>query len=380
MNKSNKKSFLSNLSVQTKHSVLRMAVSIAIGLGLATVLIFAFSSRPMTSLNYFFTAPLSSLSNFSLWIQRAIPLMFTGTAVCVMFSANQFNLGLEGSFLFGGFFGGALTNIYLFPDNPTVGIIMGCIIGGIVGAFITFIPALLEKLFGASVMVTSLMMNYICLWYSTYLLYSVFKDPKTSKSTYSWAGAGKEIMTYKIRTGNGDKLTIFFSLFVALAVVFLAWLLLYRTKFGFKLRQVGENKHFAKYVGISVTSVALISQVIGGFIGGLGGACEIMSLYTNYRWVELTGFGWDGVTMAVFAKNNPKNVPIAALFIAYLRTGAYIMSIETGIQADLTKIVEGVIILFLLAERFLQGTYRKMIIKEAEKERALKNAEMEVSK
>lgn len=378
MSKNPKKSFLSNLSVQTKHSVLRMVVSIIIGLSLATILIFAFSTRPLTSLMYFFTAPFSSWANFSLWIQRAIPLMFTGTAVCIMFSANQFNLGLEGAFLFGGMVGGALTNIYLVPGKPILGIFLGCLIGGCIGAFITFVPAILEKLFGASVMVTSLMMNYICLWYSTYLLYSVFKDPKTSKSTYSWTGAGKEIMTYKIRFGNGDKLTIFFSLAVALLVVVLAWVLLYRTKFGFKLRQVGENKNFAKYVGISVTSVAIISQVLGGFIAGLGGACEIMSLYTNYRWVELTGFGWDGVTMAVFAKNNPKHVPIAALFIAFLRCGAYIMSIETGIQADLTKIVEGVIILFLLAERFLQGTYRKMIIKEAEKERALKNAEMEV--
>ncbi len=48
------------------------------------------------------------------------------------------------------------------------------------------------------------------------------------------------------------------------------------------------------------------------------------------------------------------------------------MSIKTGIQVDLTKIVEAVIILFLLAEKFLQKTYRKMIIAEAEKERAMK--------
>ena len=123
---------------------------------------------------------------------------------------------------------------------------------------------------------------------------------------------------------------------------------------------------------LSVSTVAIIAQVIGGFIAGIGGASEIMSLYTNYRWVELTGFGWDGVTMAVFAKNNPRNVPIAALFIAYLRAGAYVMSIKTGIQVDLTKIVEAVIILFLLAEKFLAKTYRKMIIKEAEKERAAK--------
>lgn len=360
-----------NMSVQSKHQILRMTMSILIGLALATVLIIATSDRPMTSLNYFFFAPLQSISYFNFWMQKAIPLMFTGVAVSIMFSANQFNLGLEGAFLFGGFVGGALTNIYIVPGQPVVGCILGCLIGGIIGALITAIPAILERLFNASIMVTSLMMNYICLWYSNYLLFSVFKDPKTSKSTYSWTSSSNEIMVTKIRIGN-EKLVIFYSLFVALLIVVIAWFFLYRTKVGFKLRQVGENANFARYVGISVPAIAVLAQLLGGFIGGVGGAAEIMSLYTNYRWVELTGFGWDGVTMAVFAKNNPKNVPIAALFIAYLRAGAYVMSIKTGIQVDLTKIVEAVIILFLLAEKFLQKTYRKMIIAEAEKERAMK--------
>ncbi len=369
-----KGSFLDNMSVQTKHQILRMAVSIAIGLALASALILLTSTRPMTSLNLFFFSPVQSIGNFNLWMQRAIPLMFTGVAVAIMFSANQFNLGLEGAFLFGGFFGGALVNIYIFPNNHLLGIIFGCIVGGLTGSLITIIPALLERIFNASVMVTSLMMNYICLWFSNYLLFSVFKDPRTSKGTYSWTQSSKEIMVTKIDVG-GERLIIYYSLFLALAVVVIGWFFLYRTKTGFKLRQVGENRNFAKYVGISVSGIAILAQVIGGFIGGLGGACEIMSIYTNYRWVELTGFGWDGVTMAVFAKNNPRNVPIAALFISYLRTGAYLMSIETGIQNDLTKVVEAVIIVFLLAGKFLQGTYRKMIIKEAEKERA---AQLEV--
>ncbi|NLZ75974.1 MAG: ABC transporter permease [Erysipelotrichia bacterium] len=378
MNKTKeKKSILSNMSIQGKHQILRMTVSILIGLGLATALIVFSSDLPRTSLKLFFTAPLTNASYFTFWIQKAIPLMFTGTAVSIMFSANKFNLGLEGAFLFGGMVGGALTNIYLFPGQRVLGSIMGCIIGGVVGAIITLIPALLERIFNASVMVTSLMMNYICLWFSTYLLYSKFKDPRTSGSTYSWTNTYQEYMTYKIKIGS-DKLTIFYSLFIAIVVVILAWLFLYRSKLGFKLRQVGKNQKFAQYVGISVSSVAILSQVIGGFIGGLGGACEIMSLYTNYRWVELTGLGWDGVTMAVFAKNNPKYVPLAALFISYLRAGAYVMSVKTGIQNDMTKIVEATIILFLLAEKFLSKTYRRMIIAEAEKERKSTN-ELEVN-
>ena len=366
-----------NMSAQQKHSILRMAVSIAIGLGLAVVLILMTSDKPMESLKYYFTAPLMNKNYFSYWVQKSIPLMFTGTAVCIMFSANQFNLGLEGAFLLGGLVA-AVTNIYLFPGQPIPGIIVGLLLGALVGALITLIPAMLDHWFNASVMVTSLMMNYICLWFSVYLLFSHLKDPRTSKNTYNWA-VKDPIMV--IRTGKGnDQFTFYFSFLLAIAVIILAWFFLYRTKQGYKLRMTGENKHFAKYVGINVVNVAILSQALGGFIGGLGGACEILSNYINYSWVDLTGFGWDGVTIAIFAKNNPKNVPIAAIFIAYLRTGAMVMSYKTNIMNDLTSVIEGVVILFLLAEKFLSRTYRKMIVKETEEKQrlALEAAKQEV--
>ena len=359
---------LANMNAQQKHSLLRMAVSIAIGLGLAILLILLTSDKPMDSLRYYFTAPLQNASYFSYWVQKTIPLIFTGTAVCIMFSANQFNLGLEGSFLFGGLVA-AVINIYVTPFNPALGIPLSLLAGALVGSLITFIPALLDRLFNASVMVTSLMMNYICLWFSTYLLFSHLKDPRSSKNSYNWAEKDP-IMVLKLGKGN-QQLTIYFSILIALLVVILAWFFLYRTKTGYKLRTVGVNHNYARYVGINAVSIAIVVQLIGGAIGGIGGACEIMSNYINYSWVDLTGFGWDGVTIAIFAKNNPKNVPLAAIFIAFLRTGAMVMSYKTNIQNDLTSVIEGVVILFLLAEKFLSKTYRRMIVKETEENRRL---------
>ncbi|MBR5755854.1 MAG: ABC transporter permease, partial [Erysipelotrichaceae bacterium] len=233
-----------NMNAQQKHSLLRMAVSIAIGLGLATLLILLTSDKPMESLRYYFTAPLQNASYFSYWVQKTIPLIFTGTAVCIMFSANQFNLGLEGSFLFGGLVA-AVINIYVTPNNPVLGIPLSLIAGALIGSLITFIPALLDRLFNASVMVTSLMMNYICLWFSTYLLFSHLKDPRSSKNSYNWA-AKDPIMVLKLGKGN-KQLTVYFSIIIALLVVILAWYFLYRTKTGYKLRTVGVNHNFAKY-------------------------------------------------------------------------------------------------------------------------------------
>jgi len=358
-----KKFSLKNLSVLTRYSILRMTVAILIGLSLAAVLIVCTAKDPAKALYYFFIAPTLNITYLSYWIDEAVLLILMGVAVCIMFSANQFNLGLEGSFYLGGFTA-CLSGLYLtgIKDVPFLSPTVSLLLAGIVGALVTLIPALLKKKWNASVMVSSLMMNYICLYFGMYLLFAFFKDPATSKHTYQLSETSQLlhfVTNTKINTG----------IFIAIIVTFLGWLFLYHTKLGVKVREVGQSAVFAKYCGINVTTVAIIAQVIGGFIGGLGGGVRMLGLFDRFNWTELTGYGWDGITIAIFAHNNPKNVPIAALFIAYLRAGASVMSYKAGVQTELTSVVEGIIVLFLLAERFLSGTYRKMIFQEASAKR-----------
>ena len=138
---------------------------------------------------------------------------------------------------------------------------------------------------------------------------------------------------------------------------------------------VGKNPSFAKYSGLGVSGIALVSQLIGGTIGGMTGAVQMLGLYDRFQWTTLTGYGWDGVTMAILAHNNPKYLPLAAIFLAYFRTGAWVMSFKAGVQIDLVKVFEGVMILFIMAEKFLSGTYRKMVFADADRKRKERAAE-----
>lgn len=357
---------LRNISVQTRHEILRMAVAIAIGLGIAVVLIVLTAKDPASALTYFICAPFMSLSYFSHMIEVIIPLLMSGAAVCIMFSANQFNLGLEGTIYLGGLVA-ALSGIYLVPNLPVLGPIFSILLGGLVGFFIIAIPALLQYKFKANIVVSTLMMNYLCLYVGLYFLFDVFKDPASSQHTYpigSEAGLATIIPGTKIHAG----------LFLAIAVVVFAYVLLYKTKLGLSIRTVGQNPKFAKYVGLSVSGLALVSQFIGGVIGGMTGAVQMLGLYQRFEWTSLTGYGWDGVTMAIFAHNNPKYLPFAAIFLAYFRTGAWVMSFKAGVQIDLVSVFEGVMVLFIMAEKFLSGTYRKMIFADADRKRKERNA------
>lgn len=352
------------MSVKTKYNIMRMGVAVLIGLTLAIALILLTAENPGEAIRYLLTAPFMKSNYFSTMIETMIPIMFTGTAVCVMFSANQFNLGLEGCFYLGGFVA-ALSSLYIVK-TPGLSQVVAILLAGLTGAVVAFIPAILEQKWGASVMVSSLMMNYICYYAALYILFAFLKDPASTEHTRAWDSA-QRLPRLVPRTG------IHFGIVIAFVVVVIAWIILYKTKLGYWIRIVGANKNFAKYSGLSVTIVALSSQLIGGFIGGIGGAAHLLGGWDRFAPSYLyQGYGWDGVTLAIFAKNNPKYLPFAALFISYLRTGAYYMSIKCDVQYDVVKVVEGIIILFLLAEQFLFKTYKKMIFKEAdEKRRAL---------
>ncbi|MBQ6367649.1 MAG: ABC transporter permease [Erysipelotrichaceae bacterium] len=373
------------MDVEARFGLMRMAVAILIGLGTAIILILIGAKNPLESLKYFFLGPLQIFNPnvakgigwnyFDQWIQSAIPLLFTGTAICIMFSANKFNLGLEGAIMMGGLSCGWVCclldgDIQAANANPVACAILGLLVSMAAGALITSIPALLEKKWGASIMVTSLMLNYIALYISRYCLFSTnLRDTKTSK--YSWQWTENVVLTF--RKFMGTRFTLRLGFFIGLAIVVIGWAFLFKTKWGFKIRQLGQNPSFAKYVGVGIVGTGILVQIIGGAIGGLCGATVILGNYNYYYGVELTGYGWDGVTMGIFAGNNPKKVLPAALFIAYIRAGASIMATQPGGPInELTKIVEGVIVLFLLAEKFLAKTHRKMIVEEAKKKQALK--------
>ena len=95
---------------------------------------------------------------------------------------------------------------------------------------------------------------------------------------------------------------------------------------------------------------------------------EVLGRETTFRWLDLPGYGWTGVTVAILAKNNPLLVPLAAIFIAYLNRGCELMSIYAGVPAEMIDIIQAVIFLFFAAEQFLSRYRQKLVVKEAKNE------------
>ena len=224
------------------------------------------------------------------------------------------------------------------------------------------IPALTKVKLKASEMVISLMMNYVILYTVLHLLNNVFADrSKGSTQTFPFE------LTAKVGTVvQGTELT--YGFFIAIIAAVIIAIFMYRTRWGYAIRMIGINESFAKYSGIKVGAIIVASQVIGGVLAGAGGAIEVLGRDISFRWLDLPGYGWTGVTVAILAKNNPIMVPFAALFIAYLNRGCELMAIYAGVPAEMIDIIQAVIFLFFAAEQFLSRYRQKLVVKDAKEE------------
>lgn len=339
-------------------TIVRLAAAIFIGILFAVVIIFLISDDAGTAISKLFTGALQSKRRFGNVIELMIPLTFAGLSVSVMFAANQFNIGTEGAFYAGGAVAAMIALCVPFPPfiHPLVAILGGALIGGVV----CLLAAALKVRWGTSELVVSLMLNYVVYYLFKYIIFtgSGLKDPNSGY-----------ISTFKMPEGStlGLMFTgtrIHYGLLLMVLVIVLVAIYMKRTTWGYSLKLTGENMTFAKYSGIGVSGVILVSQFIGGAIGGIGGAVQVLGMYDRFQWSSLPGYGFDGIIVAILARKNPLFIPIAAFFLAYLRIGSDVMSSSTSVTNEIISIIQSIIILFVSAKVFLDSYRQKMVVRE----------------
>lgn len=344
-------------SIDTRFEILRTVSAIGIALAIVLVIVAFVSSNPIEAITALLLGPVSSLRRFGNVIELMIPLTFTGLAVSVILKTNRFNLSSEGAFFLGGIV--ATWIAIMSPFSPMITIILIVVATLLVGALVGFIPAILNKKFYANELVTSLMLNYIVAYFVKYLLNNKLRD--TSKSIIQSLPIPKDVRLSLLIPGT----RIHVGLLVMILLVVAAWLIIYKTKWGYALRATGANEKFAVYTGIKVSTVVLLAQMIGTAIAGLGGGIEILGMYSSFQWLETPGYGFDGVIISTLARGNPAMVPLSAFFLAYVRVGADILNRTSDIPAEIVSIVQATIILLIAAKAFLAKRKHKMVVKQA---------------
>jgi simple sugar transport system permease protein len=332
------------------------AIAIVISLAIAFMIILFVSDSPAEAAKALLLGPFSSFRNFGSIITLASTITFTGLAVCIMFQASMFNMCAEGSFFIGALIAAAAATAFNMP--PFIALMVPMLCGAAAGGLLCFVPAIMKAKVNANEMVSSLMLNYVALFVGLYLMNKYFRD-----NAYG-ALASHKLPEASVLDKIVPGTAIHSGVILAIILIVLCYLFLYKTKSGYEIRVMGQNAKFARYTGLSVGGAIILSQTLGGAIAGLGGAVEVMGMYARFQWTTLPGYGWDGVIIAILARNKPQFVPLAALFLAYLRVGANVMARVSDVPSEIITVIQAIMIMLVTATALLGRLKQKAVEKE----------------
>ncbi|HOG00998.1 MAG TPA: ABC transporter permease [Clostridia bacterium] len=357
---------MTNKRINQMFSMIKTLISIVIAMILAFVVILLVSNEPLNALNAFVTGPLSSLRRFGQMLEYAIPVALCALAVCVTFSLNMSTVIGEGC----SFFGGLLATAFILQLGFTgfIAKTIAIVGAGLICALVAAVPMYLKLKFDADLFVASLMLNYVLLYLGLYILNYHFRDPDYGMT------ASYEMPRESMLTNIIPKTSVTTGLILAIVAMVVIYLVMDKTSFGYQIKLIGSNSKFAKYSGVSIFRISMLASLVGGFLSSMGGAVECLSRNARFQWTALPGYGWDGILIATIAGFKPKNLPLAVLFIAYIRTGADIMNRSSDVAAELVTVVQALMILLIAAKGFLSKAQQRLIVKNAKKLASLEGA------
>ncbi len=344
-------------------NLIRTIIAVLIGAFITLFVILLVSKDAGASLRYFFLGPFMSRARLGNMFELAAPIIICGVAIAIPFQAEQFNVGAEGAFFISGAFGTAFALTITKVNLPGfVYVILTLLFAAAFGGFWGFIAGFLKAKWKVNILVTTLMLNYIAYFVSLYLINYHFRDKSAGYLTsYEIPNT---VWLKQIIPGT----RIHIGVILAFVLAIVGYYFLYHTKLGYEIRMTGFSFHFAKYSGIDIFKVIILSSVIGGLFAGFGGMSEVIGIHRRFKWQSLPGYGWDGVVVAIIGRNNPILIIFASLFLAYLRIGGQVLNLLSDVPYEMVVVIESIIILLITAEAFLENVRYKITVREAEKE------------
>lgn len=290
--------------------------------------------------------------------------IFTGLSVAVAFHAGLFNIGSEGQAYIGGL-GAALVALALDRYVPWYVTMPFAVIGAAVfGAAWAFIPAWLQAKRGSHVVITTIMFNFIAAALMVYLLVNVLIVPgKMAPETRTFLPGGQLPKLDWLMALFGLKLgpaPFNVSFLIALAMCFLVWVLIWRTKLGYEMRTLGVSPSAAIYAGIPYSRTVIIAMLISGGLAGMMALNPVMGASARLQVEFVGGAGFVGIAVSLMGRSHPLGIIFSALLFGILYQGGADLSFEMpNITREMIVVIQGLVILFAGA---LEYMYRPVIV------------------
>ena len=281
---------------------------------------------------------------------KATPLILAGLGVAFAFRMRLWNIGAEGQLFLGAFMATGVALHWLPAETPKSLMLTAMALAGFLGgALWGLIPGFLKARLNVNEIITSLMLNYVAIFWNNYFIYG------------PWSERGFGLTPQYPRTAWLPRLTDFATTFpffrgmtahlgillgIALALVF--WFIWRYTKWGFALTVIGDNPRAARYAGIPLASNIILVMAISGGLAGLAGMSEVAGVVHRLQERFSPGYGFTAIIIAWLAKLNP----LAVILVAYLFGGLLVGGDEIQ-PAGIAQMLQGVILFVMVGGEML---------------------------
>lgn len=318
-------------------------LAIALGFAIGGLIIGLAGYSPMVLYTSLVKGAFSGKFEIGTWLSHSSPIILTSLAFIAVLKCGLFNIGAEGQLYMGAF--AAAWAGFALKLPPVLHVAVALLFGMGAGALWGFIPGVLRAKRQANEFVTSLMLSYVAILFTSWLV-----SPKGP--FHAPTGQANQTRTVSItaqlpRILKPSQASVAIILAVAAAIVI--FYLFNKTTLGFEMRVVGTNKEAAKFAGINLDKAMILSFVIGGALAGLSGAGVVLGNLRRFIDYFSPGYGWDGIAGALIGRGHPIGAIFSSLLLGALRAGSMRIDRVTNIPYDITLVIEGVIIFFVIA-------------------------------
>ena len=334
------------------------------------IIVLLIGDNPLLTFYQLIGNSFGSLNDLGYTLFIATPLIFTGLAVAVAFRCGLLNIGAEGQLYVAAFatawvgikFGGTVVNVFGKEENwswmtlPPYLLILACMFAAVsAGAVWGAIPGILKAKFGSHEVINTIMLNFIAVSLVSYFTQYYYKIPGDPLLQTAEIGPGAHIPRIsQYIPGMPDFVPLSVAFLLAILMCVLVYIFLWKTKWGYELRAVGENPTAAEYGGISPKRQIITAMTISGGLAGMVAIGEVLGYRYRYYDGFSDGWGFLGIAVALLGRNHPLGIFIAAIFFAVLKRGEIFVDIETRyVSKDLVEVLQAIIILFVASlQRF----------------------------
>lgn len=324
--------------------------SVVLALFITSLILLWVGADPIRTFRAIFLAAFGNAFVVSDTLVKATPLILTSLGCLLAFRMRLWNIGAEGQFYLGAWGATLVVEAVLGKDaSPFVFIPLMLGFGFLFGALWGFIPGILKARFGVNEIITTLMLNYIAIYWVAYWVFGAWSERGFQMTPQFPRAAWLPRLTdFSAQFPFASGLLLHLGFVIAILAVVAVWYLLTRTRFGYEIRLIGDNPNAAKYAGVNIAVMTVLVFMLSGGLAGIAGMTEVTGVVHRLQDRISPGYGFTAIIVAWLAKLNPWAViPVAILF------GGLLIGSREIQPSGLARMIQGILLFTLISSEVL---------------------------